>query len=56
MGDNYNMGVCRKTCGSCKACAPDDVACYNANRVAMGFLAFDPAELRLGGDGRGSNM
>jgi hypothetical protein len=43
-GDHANMGVCRKTCGSCKLCAAGDMQCYNANRAAMGYLEFDPAE------------
>ncbi len=45
------MGVCRKSCGTCTPCAESDIACYNKNRAAMGYLEFDPAELEMGGGG-----
>jgi hypothetical protein len=41
------LGVCRKACGTCTPCAASDVACYNKNRAAMGYLEFDPAELQM---------
>ncbi|KAG2446779.1 hypothetical protein HYH02_008339 [Chlamydomonas schloesseri] len=38
-------GVCRKSCGACRECAKDDLACYNENRVKVGFLVYNASEL-----------
>lgn len=39
-------GICRRSCKACTVCEKDDVACYNANRDKIGFLVYDPKELR----------
>jgi len=39
-------GMCRKSCGACQECAPNDHDCYNNNRKKIGFLVFNPAELK----------
>jgi prolyl 4-hydroxylase len=38
-------GMCRKSCGACKVCEKDDIACYNQNRINVGFLIFNASEL-----------
>lgn len=43
VGDNGSLGSCRKACGKCRACAPGDMACYNGNRRALGYLEIKDA-------------
>jgi hypothetical protein len=38
IGDHGSLGSCRKACGKCRACGPGDMACYNENRRALGYL------------------
>ncbi|GLI59753.1 hypothetical protein VaNZ11_001703 [Volvox africanus] len=38
-------GVCRKSCSACKVCEKDDIACYNQNRLNVGFLIYNASEL-----------
>ncbi|GMH38511.1 hypothetical protein BSKO_06395 [Bryopsis sp. KO-2023] len=35
------MGVCRKTCGTCESCGPNDRNCYFRNRQKAGYLVAD---------------
>lgn len=45
VGDDDSVGRCRLSCGACTPCKAGYMACYNANRVKLGYLAYDPAEL-----------
>ncbi|MEW5315416.1 MAG: hypothetical protein WDW38_006847 [Sanguina aurantia] len=41
------LGPCRRSCLACTVCAPDDTQCYNENRINLGYLVFDSAELNV---------
>ncbi|CAD7698175.1 unnamed protein product [Ostreobium quekettii] len=40
LGDGM-LGICRKTCGVCVECAPNDKECYLQNRANAGYLNLD---------------
>ena len=37
-GDGQSLGMCRVSCGVCRACSKGDTACLDENRVQAGFL------------------
>ena len=44
-GDAAVLGRCRHTCKTCEACKTGDLACFNRNRKAAGYLELDRAEM-----------
>ncbi|KFM24033.1 Prolyl 4-hydroxylase subunit alpha-1 [Auxenochlorella protothecoides] len=45
VGDMFQLGACRKSCGACKDCEQGDVVCLSENREKAGFL---PLNLETG--------
>lgn len=40
-GDATTLGECRRACGDCEVCRPDDIACKSRNRVRAGYLPLE---------------
>eukprot|EP00798_Chlamydomonas_sp_ICE-L_P001614 gene1614-33003_t len=46
MKGNSSDGSCRKSCKVCELCSENDIKCYNRNRAAAGYLAFNSTDMR----------
>eukprot|EP00798_Chlamydomonas_sp_ICE-L_P011647 gene11647-34356_t len=45
MKGSNSDGKCPASCGVCIPCDPEDMECYNNNRRAMNYVAFNPGEM-----------
>lgn len=44
-GDNFSLGMCRKSCNKCEVCAPKDTSCRTRNRLSAGYLSLEDNQL-----------